>query len=174
VFIAMAGLPGSGKSTLAELVGDRLGIAVVSVDPIESSILRAGIESSQPTGLAAYLVAGTLAESIIRTGRSLIIDAVNAPLPAREQWVDIATRMNTPIRFVEVVCSDPEVHRARLEKRGRSVPDIVERSWHAVEQSLDDYAQWAGPSADFPRLTLDSIEPREHNVERAVSFISAP
>ena len=170
----MTGLPGSGKSTLAELVGDRLGIPVISVDPIESSILQAGIESSQPTGLAAYLVAGTLAESIIRTGRSLIIDAVNAPLPAREQWVDIANRMNTPIRFVEVVCSDPVVHRARLEKRGRTVPHIAEPSWHAVEQSLDDYAEWAGPSADLPRITLDSVQPREFNVERAVSFISAP
>jgi predicted kinase len=170
----MAGLPGSGKSTLAELIGDRLGIPVVSVDPIESSILQAGIDSSQPTGLAAYLVAGTLAESIIRTGRSLIIDAVNAPLPAREQWMDIAERMNTSIRFVEVICSDPVVHRARLEKRVRTVPHIVAPSWHAVEQSLDDYAEWAGPTADFPRITLDSIQPREFNVERAVSFISAP
>jgi predicted kinase len=170
----MAGLPGSGKSTLAELIGDRLAIPVVSVDPIESSILQAGIDSSQPTGLAAYLVAGTLAESIIRTGRSLIIDAVNAPLPAREQWMDIARRMNTSIRFVEVVCSDPVVHRARLEKRVRPVPHVVAASWHAVEQSLDDYAEWAGPSAGVARITLDSVQPREFNVGRAVSFISAP
>ena len=53
----MAGLPGAGKSTIAEIVGARLGATVVSVDPIESAILRAGIDADQPTGLAAYLVA---------------------------------------------------------------------------------------------------------------------
>ena len=71
----MAGLPGSGKSTIAEVIGETLSKPIVSVDPIESSILRAGIDPDQPTGLAAYLVAETLAESIIRAGRGLIVDA---------------------------------------------------------------------------------------------------
>ena len=60
--IVMAGLPGAGKSTIAEIVGARLGATVVSVDPIESAILRAGIDADQPTGLAAYLVAEKIAE----------------------------------------------------------------------------------------------------------------
>ena len=51
--IVMAGLPGAGKSTIGEIVGARLGATVVSVDPIESAILRAGIDAHHPTGLAA-------------------------------------------------------------------------------------------------------------------------
>lgn len=47
--IVMAGLPGAGKSTIGEIVGARLGATVVSVDPIESAILRAGIDADQPT-----------------------------------------------------------------------------------------------------------------------------
>ena len=57
VLVAMAGLPGAGKSTIAEVISARLGATIVSVDPIESAILHAGIDADQPTGLAAYLVA---------------------------------------------------------------------------------------------------------------------
>jgi len=168
----MAGLPGSGKSTIAELIGQQLGKPLVSVDPIESSILRAGIDSDQPTGLAAYLVAETLAESIVRSRRGgVIIDAVNAVLPAREQWVNLAKRLGEPLKFVEVVCSDPAIHRARLEARSRNLPNLAEPTWHAVEQSLDEYAEWTGPSADAARITLDSVEPLEVIVERAIAFL---
>ena len=76
--IVMAGLPGAGKSTIAEIVGARLGATVVSVDPIESAILRAGIDADQPTGLAAYLVAEEIAEKELDSGRTVIVDAVNA------------------------------------------------------------------------------------------------
>ena len=55
--IAMSGLPGSGKSTIAEGIARRLSIPILSVDPIESAIITAGIARSFETGLAAYLVA---------------------------------------------------------------------------------------------------------------------
>ena len=172
MLVAMAGLPGTGKSTIAELVGARLHKPVVSVDPIESSILRAGIEGDQPTGLAAYLVAETLAESIIRSGRGLIVDAVNAVLPAREQWVNLANSLDEPLKFIEVICSDVDLHKSRLAARNRDLPHMDEPTWHAVEQSLDEYAEWTGPSALVPRLVLDSVEPLGVNVEQALAFLA--
>jgi len=42
---------------------------------------------------------------------------------------------------------------------------------HAVEQSLDEYADWSGPSGDVARLTLDSVEPLDALVESALEFI---
>lgn len=173
MLIAMAGLPGSGKSTIAEIVGNRLGIPVLSVDPIESAILSAGINSDEPTGLAAYLVAETLAESIIAIGGSIIVDAVNAVDPAREQWVRLAARYGAPLRFIEVVCSDSDLHRERLEARGRKLPHVAEPTWHAVEQSLDDYQVWTGDSAAVERITLDSVELLGANVERASAFLAS-
>jgi predicted kinase len=172
MLIAMAGLPGTGKSAIAALVGARLLKPVVSVDPIESSILRAGIDSDQPTGLAAYLVAETIAEFVMQAGHGAIIDAVNAVAPAREQWVNLAQRSGETLKFIEVVCSDPAVHRARLEARQRNLPHLAEPSWHAVEQSLDEYSEWSGPSGDVPRLTLDSVEPLDELVERALAFLA--
>ncbi|MDP3209714.1 MAG: AAA family ATPase, partial [Rhodoglobus sp.] len=93
MLVAMAGLPGSGKSTVAEQLARALGIPVVSVDPLESSILRAGIDADQPTGLAAYLVAETIADAVLRSGQGVIVDAVNAVAPARDQWVLLGERL---------------------------------------------------------------------------------
>jgi predicted kinase len=171
MLIAMAGLPGSGKSTIADLVGVRLGIAVVSVDPIESAILSAGIDSDQPTGLAAYLVAEKLASSVLSAGQSIIVDAVNAVSPAREQWVKLAARRGVPLKFIEVRVSDPEIHRERLEARSRNIPHLTEPTWHAVEQSLDEYDEWGGDSGAVARITLDSVESLESSVERAIAFL---
>ena len=171
MLIAMAGLPGSGKSTIADVLGERLGATVVSVDPIESAILSAGIDNDQPTGLAAYLVAEKIAEFIIHSGQSAIVDAVNAVDAAREQWVALARRRGEALRFIEVICSDPELHKQRLAARNRVLPYFVEPSWHAVEQSLDEYSPWAGESAAVARITLDSVQPLTANVDAALTFL---
>jgi predicted kinase len=171
MLIAMAGLPGTGKSTVAEVIGHRLGIAVLSVDPIESAILHAGIQSDQPTGLAAYLVAEAIADAALANGQSIIVDAVNAVNPAREQWVDLAARHDEQLRFIEVVCSDLVLHRERLESRDRHLPHFEEPSWHAVEQSLDEYDDWTGPSSLAPRLRIDSVESIGRLVERSLEFL---
>ncbi len=173
MLIVTAGLPGAGKSTIAEVVGNRLGVPVVSVDPIESAILSAGIDSDQPTGLAAYLVAETIAESVLSGGGSVIVDAVNAVEPAREQWVKLAARQQTPIKFLEVICSDPEVHRTRLANRNRQLAHLAEPTWHAVEQSLDEWESWTGATGAIPRVTLDSVQPLGVNVEQALAFLES-
>ena len=172
MLIAMAGLPGAGKTMMAEILGGRLAASVVSVDPIESAILHAGIDSDQPTGLAAYLVAETIAEALLMSGHSVIVDAVNAVDPAREQWVRLAERQGETLRFIEVVCSDLDLHRQRLEHRQSDHQYYSWPSWHAVEQSLDEYASWSGMSASVPRITLDSVRPLGLNVDAALAFVT--
>jgi predicted kinase len=173
VLVVMAGLPGGGKSTIAEVLGPRLNATIVSVDPIESSILHAGIEADQPTGLAAYLVAETMAEQVLMSGRTVIVDAVNAVEPARLQWRELAERAEVALRVIEVECTDQELHRRRLEKRVRNLPHFEEVSWRAVEQSLEDYQEWKGACASMPRITLDTVQPLGENVAAALAFIDA-
>jgi len=173
VLIVTAGLPGAGKSTIAEVVGNRIGAPVVSVDPIESAILSAGINADEPTGLAAYLVAETIAEAVLAGGGTVIVDAVNAVEPARDQWVKLAARQKVAIKFLEVICSDPELHRSRLASRGRRLAHLTEPTWHAVEQSVDEWESWSGATGAVPRITLDSVQPLGANVEHALAFLAA-
>ncbi|MGN6762620.1 MAG: AAA family ATPase [Leifsonia sp.] len=165
MLVAMAGLPGSGKSTIAEILAGRLGATMISVDPIEASILRAGIDSDQPTGLAAYLVAETMAEQVLQSGHSVVVDAVNAVEPARLQWRDLAERCGVKLRVVETVCSDAELHEERLAKRTGLV------AAYAVEQNTDEYDEWRGACGTLPRVTLDTSAPLGENVTIAVSFV---
>jgi predicted kinase len=112
------------------------------------------------------------AEGALEGGRDIIVDAVNAVDPAREQWVNLASRYQEPLRFIEVICSDKELHRQRIEARERQLPH-AQLTWNAVEQRVEEYAEWAGPSGAVPRITLDSVEPLGVNVERALAFIES-
>ncbi|WP_431220690.1 AAA family ATPase [Leifsonia xyli] len=171
MLIAMAGLPGSGKSTIAEIIAGRIGATVISVDPIEAAILHAGIDSDQPTGLAAYLVAETMAEQVLLSGRSVVVDAVNAVEPARLQWRDLAERCDVKLRVVETVCSDRALHEERLAKRTGVVA-----TWSAdavaVEQSTAEYDEWKGVCGSLPRVTLDTAAALGENVDIALDFVA--
>jgi hypothetical protein len=70
-----------------------------------------------------------------------------------------------------VVCTDQELHRERVEARGRKLAHLAEPTWHAVEQSLDEWEDWSGPSATVARITVDSSGPLGANVDRALAFL---
>jgi predicted kinase len=152
VLIVMAGLPGSGKSTIAAAAARRLDCAVISVDPIEAAMWRAGIDREQPTGLAAYVAAEAVAEAQLRLGRRVIVDAVNDVEPARQQWRDLAARAGVELLFVEVVATEAREHRRRLEERERGIPGFTEPTWESVEARRAGFDGW-----EEARLRLDFV-----------------
>ncbi|WDF35254.1 ATP-binding protein (plasmid) [Arthrobacter agilis] len=167
MLIVMAGLPGSGKSTIGADVARQLQCAMVSVDPIEAAMWRSGISQAQPTGLAAYVVAESIAEQQLRLGHHVIVDAVNDVEPARQQWRDLAGRFGeTPI-FIEVFCSDPEEHRRRLETRQRNLPGFPEPSWDSLAQRRTHLDEW---TAD--RLRIDSMSDPGMNIGHVINELS--
>jgi predicted kinase len=144
--IVFAGLPGAGKSTVAALFGDRIGAPVLSVDTVDRSMQVVGVTESRP-GVTAYVVVEALAEEHLLRRRTVVVDAVNAVEPARRQWRDLAARTGATLRFVEVVCSDPALHRARVEARHASDP--WKPDWASVASRV--YEPWADE-----RTVLDS------------------
>ncbi|MGW4807702.1 AAA family ATPase [Kitasatospora sp. NPDC004272] len=177
VLIAMAGLPGAGKSTVAEALGRRLAAPVVSVDPIEAAMRRAGVAPGQPTGLAAYVVAEAVADGVLALGQNVIVDAVNAVEAARGQWRALAARRRVPVVFLEVVCTDRAVHRGRLAARRRGIAGFPEPEWAAVERLRAEFEPWPGEGAEGSRrperLVLDSLDEVELNVSTALGFLGA-
>lgn len=138
----MAGLPGSGKSAIASELARRLPAAHIAVDELEDAMLRAGLRNSYEVGLAAYLGAEAIAEANLRAGAHVVIDAVNDHPYARGQWFQLAERHNESLAFIEVVCSDIELHRQRLEHRQRPFTALPEPTWESLLPRRAALEQW--------------------------------
>jgi predicted kinase len=163
--IVVSGLPGSGKSTIAEDIAHTLQLPIFSVDPIESSIIKSGIRRSFETGLAAYLVAETLAEEQLRLGLSVVIDAVNPVQAARDMWRNLSDKHKASLIIIECVL-DRDLHKKRIESRVRNIHGIPEVTWTDVENRRAEYLDW-----EEERLVVDTSNTRENSVAKALEYI---
>jgi len=151
VLAVFAGLPGVGKSTLAEQVGAVLPAAVLPVDTVDFTMAAYDVTEPRP-GYAAYGVVAALAEVQLRMGHSVIIDAVHPVKAARQQWVELAERLDVPLRVVEVVCGDDAEHRRRVESRYAARAHDGIPDWVRVLERQAEYEPYLGP-----RLVVDTF-----------------
>lgn len=165
--IIITGLPGSGKSTLAEDIAKELSLPILSVDPIESAVIKSGIAKSFETGLAAYLVAETLASEQLAAGNSVIIDAVSGVKPARDMWHDLSSKHNTQLVIIECTLNS-DLHKQRIEARIRNLHGIPEVTWTDVENRRKEYLPW-----EEKRLILDTANSPKDNLDEALKYIIA-
>jgi len=156
--IAMAGLPGVGKTTVALGLAERMPAAVVNVDRVESSLVKAEFERSFATGLASYLVAEQVARDNLALGHHVIVDAANYVTYARDMWTRLAREQSTPLLFVEVVCADLALHQARLEAR-EVVPGLPRLTFDDVVARYAETEPWAGE----PHWLVDNARPLDHD-----------
>lgn len=141
MLIALGGLPGTGKSCIARGIANRFGAMHLRVDSIEQALLRAGVKD-EDVGAAGYVVAYALAEDNLRLGRIVVADSVNPLAITREAWRATAARAGVPIAEVEVICSDREQHRQRVESR---IADIAGHTLPTWQDVLDrHYEPWNG------------------------------
>lgn len=166
VLIVISGLPGVGKSTVADALGQQLPATVVSVDPIEDAILRSGIQQSHETGLAAYEVGATIAEHQLRNGLQVVADAANYLDVGRQIWIEAARRAGSEALCIEVICSDTDLHRRRLEHRTRGLSEYPEPTWGDVVRRMAETEPWRTPV-----LRLDTVRPIDELVALAIQEV---
>jgi predicted kinase len=168
VLIVLSGLPGTGKSAIAEGLANALAIPVLSVDPIESAIIRAGLPRGFETGYAAYLVAEAVADATLKLGLGCVIDAANYVEPGRDLWRGLAVRSGSPMKVI--VCTPPheDTHRARLSARDRDLAR-GEPTWDDVERQRAEWTPW--PER---HLVLDSTRPIKTNLAEALRYVRSP
>ena len=167
MLVIFSGLPGVGKSAIADGLARRLGASVISVDPIEAAILRSGFQRSFETGLAAYNVGAAVAEHELRLGLTVIADAANYLEVGRNIWRSAAASAAVAASAIEVVCSDENLHRRRLQTRRRDLGPFPEPTWDDVVQRRAETEPWREG-----RLLLDSIRPIDENVALALEYLS--
>jgi predicted kinase len=151
------GLPGIGKSTLAAALARICNGCYLRVDTIEQTMKNAGLLLDGPEG---YAIAYALAEENLRLGMDVIADTVNPIELTREAWRRVAEPSNSGFREIEVVCTDRDEHKRRIETRQPSVQGLTLPIWDAVQRR--EYHPWTGD-----RIIIDTAgETPEQSIQK--------
>ena len=137
----MTGLQGTGKSTVAEIAANLLGAPLIAHDWTMSGLrpfaeVQAALDAMEPPGpgRVGWSLLHALAQSQLRRGSSVVLDGV-----ARASQVEALRLLaaDEGARFLVIMteCSDPELHRSRVDGRERGIPGWYEFDWNHVEQS---------------------------------------
>jgi predicted kinase len=137
--IAFGGLPGTGKTVIAREVAREVNAVYLRIDSIEQAIRASGV-LHRTIDEAGYCVAYVIAEDNLRMGRTVVADCVNPIQITRDAWIDVANRAQAKTVEVEIVCSDPQQHRLRVENRVSDIPGLKLPSWDEVISR--EYEPW--------------------------------
>ena len=137
--IAFGGLPGTGKTVIAREVAREVNAVYVRIDSIEQAIRASGV-LHRTIDDAGYRVAYVIAEDNLRMGRTVVADSVNPIQITRDAWIGVANRAQAKTVEVEIVCSDPQQHRLRVENRVSDIPGLELPSWDEVISR--EYEPW--------------------------------
>lgn len=149
--IVVCGLPASGKSSVSRILAEDLKAAYLQVDTIETAIARAQHRRGLLTGGEGYEVAYRVATDQLRIGLDVVAECVNPLQVTREAWAEVARHCCCRLVEVELVCSDPELHRQRLESRAPQSPSLGNPTWQEVQDR--QYEPWRRP-----HLQLDTAK----------------
>ncbi len=142
MLVVFGGLPGTGKTTLARIVAARYAAVYLRIDTIEQAIRSSGVLRKH-IGPAGYLTAYRVAADNLNVGRSVVSDSVNPLKVTRDSWAEIARLAGVPLIEIEVVCSNFEEHRARVEGRHSDIEGLLMPSWRDVIEI--GYEPWSAP-----------------------------
>jgi predicted kinase len=146
--IVLAGLPGTGKSTISVALARELRVPYLRIDSIEQALVDSG-ELVEPPRVAGYSAGYALARDQLAIGVAVVVECVNPLKITRDAWKSVAADQAAWLLEVELVCSDPDEHRSRVEDRDVGIPGLVPPTW---QQVLDrEYEEW-----DRDRLVIDT------------------
>lgn len=157
-----SGLPGSGKTTLAQLVAQRLRSAYLRIDTIEQGLRDLCSFDVQGEG---YRLAYRIAADNLRLGVSVIADSCNPIELTRREWEKVALETQACHINIEVVCSDTQEHRRRVEIRTCTVPGMKLPTWNQVENR--EYHDWT-----VDRIVIDTSRSVEDCIDELLSKLS--
>jgi predicted kinase len=140
------GLPAAGKSTLSLRLAQHLHAVHLRIDTIEQAMRDAGATLLGPEGyMAGYAIAG----DNLRLGHTVVAESVNPLKLTRDAWRDVAVSAGVPFVEIEVICSNKDEHRRRVESRRVNIAGLQLPTWDQVINR--EYEVW-----DRAHVVLDT------------------
>jgi predicted kinase len=136
-FYIFSGLPGAGKTTLAKALSSRLKAVYLRVDTVEQGLIDLCNYQVEGEG---YRLSYRIASDNLELGNIVISDSCNPISLTRREWQEVASSKGIPYTNIEVICSDIEEHRNRVENRVTDVDGLILPSWQEVVDR--EYDQW--------------------------------
>jgi predicted kinase len=87
-----------------------------------------------------YRLSYRVASDNLEIGNIVVSDSCNPISLTRREWQDVASTKGIPYTNIEVVCSDIEEHRYRVENRVTDINGLILPSWQQVVER--EYEQW--------------------------------
>lgn len=128
------------------MLASTVGAAHLRIDTIEQAlrdVCRLNVEDE------GYRLAYRVAGDILRAKVSVVADSCNPVESSRQAWGKVALDSGATYVNIEVVCSDTEEHRRRIEHRTSTVPGLRLPTWPEVVGR--EYHDWK-----TERLLLDT------------------
>lgn len=141
-----SGLPGSGKTTLSRRLATELTATHLRIDTIEQALRDLCDVEVEGEG---YRLAYRVAADNLKLGLSVVADSCNPIELTRREWESVAEAQGAKFINIEVICSDEQEHRRRVEFRDSSIPNLILPTWEEVETR--EYHPWA-----TPRIMIDT------------------
>ncbi len=162
--VVICGLPGCGKTSLAREIARHFQIPLFAKDRIQRVLYD---QVAGADAVDGYHVLLDQAGEQLSLGVSCVLDAVFPMRGFRQQALDTALQYGARFRPIHCHCSDEALWRARMADREQLVPGWPPVGWAEVERLRPQFVQWHALDV----LELDSVEPLQVNVQRALRFI---
>lgn len=155
MLIIFGGLPGTGKTSISKQLATELKAVYLRIDTVEHVLKTLKI------GSEGYMICYAVAGDNLRLGMSVVADSVNPISITRQDWQRVAKAANKQFIEIELVCSDSDEHKKRVESRLAETKDHSLPTWQDV---LDrDYELWETKS-----LVIDTSK---HSIHESVEII---
>ena len=160
-----SGLPGTGKTTLSKRLAQTVGAVYLRIDTIEQGLRDlCGIKVEGE----GYRLAYRIAADNLQLGMDVIADSCNPIELTRHEWEQVTKDNGATFVNIEIVCSDDNEHRHRVESRMSDISSLKLPTWNDVMNR--EYHNWTKD-----RIVIDTARQSESEcLETLILAIAKP